>query len=236
MQRKPSRPKSANVGGTTRGSRGKQRPKSATLPRSDTKIPKAESSSQTSQSLFESVLENGSHNDTSNKGSRDEGGDRQASGQLNESKADYNRWVRSSHSGRKKRKNRKRTERNSTGELPPHNHTDNELISKLAKRRIDIILANKKSVDTGLNRRPATASMKSKSKSTGSDSTHRKWKLRDDNIIQPAVTFAPSKKGSSSSRSSSRSDEERPKFSYRKKSPAGPRHERNPVVREAVDR
>lgn len=241
MPRKP-RPKSANVIGVTMASRDKHRPKSATLPRSDTKSPKVEPNSQTSQSLFESVLEDGSPNGRSNKSCRNkvEQNEGQISGQpaQNENKAAYNKWVRSSHSRSRKRRDRKSTKRNSTNQLPPHNHTDNELISKLAKRRIDIILANKKSVDTGINRRPASAGIKSKgaTKSTGSDPTHRKWKLRDDNIIKPAVSFAPNKKGSSSSSSSSKSDEERARFSYRKKSPAtSSRHERNPVVREAVN-
>lgn len=229
--RRKARPKSAHVVGmTTSGNRDRLRPTSATLPRSDTKR------SETSQSLFESVLEDGSRNDRSNNSSRDkvEDDEWQISKQATqeENKAAYNRWVRSAHSDNRKRKERKSKKRHSTRPLPPHNHTDNELISKLAKRRIDIILANKKNVDTGLNRRPASAKSKSATKSTGSDSTHRKWKLRDDNIIKPGVTFAPGKQSSSSSSS----DDERAKFSYRKKSPASrSRHERNPAVREAVN-
>merc|ERR1712136_206650 len=91
--------------------------------------------------------------------------------------------------------------------LPKHDPNDNEMISKLAKKRVENILSQKKQIDSGVRRSPPKPKPPTSKKPLSYDV--RKWQL-----AQPPVD--PS---ASAPISAPDEDDEggRPKFSYKKK-------------------
>nr|XP_039268599.1 serine/arginine repetitive matrix protein 1-like isoform X1 [Styela clava] len=252
--RKP-RPKSANtitVSFSNPVFESNTRPRSATPPRKnvDEKPPHSQGFFEKTGSLFKSFLGVGESSKSKNKEQNSQKGIQEGQRSVvTDDRVAYDKWVRSTTpvtngSSKKNGKKSKKSRKNNQPRLPPHNHSDNDLISNLAKRRIESILASRKKVDTGLKRRPKSGAngLRNPSPPTGNrtDPTTRKWRLRDDDIIRPQIKSSSQNSlgtHSNASSSSSNGGDRRPKFTFSPKTKSrSTRHYRNPVIREAMDR
>ena len=134
----------------------------------------------------------------------------------------YNNWVRSkgASSPYQIRYNKKKITPS-----PPHDPMTNELLSDLAKRRIKKIMDQKKRVDSGLRKKEEKIVEKSKEEGH----TVKKWRLKEE----PSVNL--NLKRVSRKRERNLTAEERPVFSYNRKTKSKSIfHERNPVLNQAL--
>lgn len=254
------RPKSANVQGVSFSNSVEtidERPRSASQNQKqgidEKSAKKQDSMLSTAEHFFKNFL--GFKGDKKGAGSKSSSNQKtEDSKQMNgiafsNDRESYDKWVRSENSLTQKDPtiNRKKSRRKTSSSpnqthipkqnIPEHNHKDNDMITELAKRRIETILASRKQVDSGRSsrRQRRVASGRSRSNRDVTNISSKKWKLRDDDIIKGnREENAASQRNVGSSSSSSGDD--RPTFSFSRKAKSkSPSHERNPVIRRALN-
>nr|XP_026690601.1 uncharacterized protein LOC101243021 isoform X2 [Ciona intestinalis] len=136
----------------------------------------------------------------------------------------YNTWVRT---GKKAPPRSNTVKKVKKPQIPIHDPMSNEFISDLAKRRIKKIMDQKKRVDTGLRSKRSSSTVPADDENTKTAEI-RKWRLNENLSSNEEKSIKPTPP--------KLAVEERPKFTYNRKSKTkSVYNERNPVVRQALN-